>query len=251
LDKKVLSIGNSFSQDAQAYFVPIANAGGMEVFSANLYIGGCSLQTHWTNAQGEMSLYELEQNGETTGIKTSIRETLESERWDIVTFQQASGFSGIWESYLPYLTELSGYVSQYAPGAKQVIHETWAYEGDSTHKHFAWYENDQQKMYQALREAYQKAADLLSASIIPSGDCIQALRQTKEFDYAKGGRSLCRDGYHMDYLYGRYAVGAVWYETLLGGDITKNSFVPAYEGIKADVSLIQRISEVVHTVCRN
>lgn len=249
MSKKILSIGNSFSQDAQAYFKQIANAGGLEVFSVNLYIGGCSLQTHWLNAREELSLYDLEQNGKSTGMKISIREALESEQWDIVTLQQASGFSGIWESYLPDLTELSNYVRQYAPKAEQVVHETWAYETDSTHEQFAWYEKDQLRMYRALKEAYQKAAGLLSARIIPSGDCIQALRQTKEFDYADGGRSLCRDGFHMDYLYGRYAVGAAWYEKLLGGDITKNPFLPVYEGEQADPGLIRLIQTVVHEIC--
>ena len=80
MSKKILSIGNSFSQDAQAYFKQIANAGGLEVFSVNLYIGGCSLQTHWLNAREELSLYDLEQNGKSTGMKISIREALESEQ---------------------------------------------------------------------------------------------------------------------------------------------------------------------------
>ena len=46
---KVLSIGNSFSRDAQRYSYKIAKNEGVEFKSVNLYIGGCSLQTHYMN----------------------------------------------------------------------------------------------------------------------------------------------------------------------------------------------------------
>ncbi|MBQ7726439.1 MAG: DUF4886 domain-containing protein, partial [Clostridia bacterium] len=41
---KVLSIGNSFSQDAQRYLHGIARADHTEMRAVNLYIGGCSLE---------------------------------------------------------------------------------------------------------------------------------------------------------------------------------------------------------------
>ena len=31
--------------------------------------------------------------------------------------------------------------------------------------------------------------------------------------------SLCRDGFHMSLVYGRYLLGAVWYETLTGQSV--------------------------------
>ncbi|MGN1128615.1 MAG: DUF4886 domain-containing protein, partial [Candidatus Flemingiibacterium sp.] len=43
---KVLSIGNSFSQDAQRWLHDIAAADGVELLAKNLYIGGCSLERH-------------------------------------------------------------------------------------------------------------------------------------------------------------------------------------------------------------
>ena len=41
---KILSIGNSFSEDAQRYLKLIAGANGRELTCVNLYIGGCSLK---------------------------------------------------------------------------------------------------------------------------------------------------------------------------------------------------------------
>ena len=46
---KVLSIGNSFSQDAQRYLHRLAKEDGTFIKCVNLYIGGCSLQTHYIN----------------------------------------------------------------------------------------------------------------------------------------------------------------------------------------------------------
>ncbi len=46
---KILSIGNSFSQDAHRYLYEIAKKDGVDVKPVNLYIGGCSLRTHYIN----------------------------------------------------------------------------------------------------------------------------------------------------------------------------------------------------------
>ena len=46
---KILAIGNSFSQDELRFLHGIAKSAGQEVMTANLYIGGCSLETHIKN----------------------------------------------------------------------------------------------------------------------------------------------------------------------------------------------------------
>ena len=48
---KVLSIGNSFSQDAHKWLHKLAENNGVDLETVNLYIGGCSLETHWKNAK--------------------------------------------------------------------------------------------------------------------------------------------------------------------------------------------------------
>ena len=45
----ILSIGNSFSQDAQHFLHDLSMHGEEEIYSVNLYIGGCSLETHSKN----------------------------------------------------------------------------------------------------------------------------------------------------------------------------------------------------------
>ena len=165
----------------------------------------------------------------------------------MITLQQASHDSGIYESYQPYLTHLAAHVRERASGAKLWIHQTWAYEIDSTHLEFVRYDHDQKKMYDALTEAYAKAADSIGAELIPCGKIIQTLRGLPPFDYACGGRSLCRDGFHMDLTYGRYALAAAWYECLTGRDVRDNRYIPCDE---AQEDMLTLVRETVHSVCR-
>ena len=61
--------------------------------------------------------------------------------------------------------------------------------------------------------------------MIPTGTVIQALRETvPEFDYKNGGLSLCRDGYHLSWDYGRFAAAATWLHTLTGKKINVSYF---------------------------
>jgi len=84
--------------------------------------------------------------------------------------QQSSGFSGLIDTYYPYIHKLSNYIKRYVTNAKQLIHQTWAYEIDSNHKHYIYYQNNQDVMYQELIKCYQTVADELSIDIIPFGD---------------------------------------------------------------------------------
>ena len=223
---RVLAIGNSFSDDARTFVHQIAQASGLEIAIGNLYIGGCSLERHWQNAQADAAAYDYSKTG-CENRPASIREALQEEKWDYVTLQQASHFSGKPETYQPYLNELSAYVKKYAPQAEQLIHETWAYETDSSHPAFPDYGCDQQRMYALLKDAYDRAAQAIGARVIPSGDAFQIARRHSLFDHAHGGQSLNRDGFHASLTKGRYLLGCVWVETLTGVSMVGNAFVPA------------------------
>lgn len=246
---KLLSIGNSFSVDAQAYLHQVAKAEGETLECHNLFIGGCSLETHWNNMQGDLAMYAyfvngvLQKNGEENRM-ISIREALEMDEWDIVTLQQCSPYCGLYATYQPYLNDLSAYVTRYAPQARQWIHQTWAYETDSTHPHFPHYGKDQMNMYRLLKEAYARAAEDIGAPIIPCGDVIQHLRTLPPFDYAHGGLSLCRDGFHMSIPFGRYALAVAWYTALFGKVAVHDDFLPP-ECEEKDQPLLQFIRDEV------
>lgn len=223
----ILAIGNSFSQDATTYLHDLAKSGGIDTKVVNLYIGGCSLERHWNNIEQNKADYQYQLNGVPQEEHfVSIDEALKEEKWDYIVTQQCSGYSGLLDTYYPYLGNLLTYVQTKCPGAKRVVMQTWAYEQDSTHEHFKFYHNSQEEMYQKLSECYGKVSKEYKTGLIPVGDLIQNLREKDPFIYQKGGKSLCRDGFHMHLLYGRYAVAALMFEYLLGGDIMENPYLP-------------------------
>ncbi len=225
---KVLAIGNSFSQDGVQYLREIALSEGVDMLVGNLYIGGCSLERHWNNVVNHAHDYYYyrfaEESFNTDGA--AILEILESEQWDYVTLQQVSHLSGQFETYQPYLFQLSAFVKEHAPQAEQLIHQTWAYEIDSSHDGFERYNNNQNTMFQGLKDAYCRAAELLCARIIPCGQAVQLARSNTLFDYANGGKSLNRDGFHASIPQGRYLLGAVWFETLTGKTLSSEVYLP-------------------------
>lgn len=246
---KILAIGNSFSEDATYYLHQIAKADGIDTKVVNLYIGGCSLERHCQNIEQDAKEYLYQRDGESTEQYVSIKDALTEEEWDYVITQQASHDSGIEETYYPFIFRLFDYIREYAPKAEPLLHQTWAYEIDSKHDCFGRYNHDQLEMYERLCSAYRKAAKELGVRMIPCGDAVQRARTKEPFAYGKGGISLCRDGYHMHYVYGRYLLAATWYEFLFNKNIIENSYIPEtslapYE--TADSYSLKVIKECVH-----
>ncbi len=235
----ILSIGNSFSQDAQKNLHELAKKEGVDITSANLYIGGCPLRTHYLCMLNDYKKYTFEFNGLNTNLSVSIREALESREWDYVTVQQASPLSGDEKSYSPYLEALVEYVKKYCPHTKILVHQTWAYEeGAEKALTRAGFENPD-KMYSAVVKAYNLAAKKIKADgLIPCG--------TVMYNLAKKGLKMHRDGKHASLGAGRYALALTWYKTLTGNSVIGNE----YEGMEEVVTEEERklITETVEKI---
>lgn len=232
---KVLAIGNSFSQDAvEQYLHDLAAADGKEIIIGNMFIGGCSLETHYNNMVNNAANYAYRKIGldgvkHETGSKT-IESALADEQWDYVSLQQVSGLSGDYSTYNPYLPELISYVKTKLPSAKIILHQTWAYAQNSTHSEFARYGKDQMNMYNCIIEATTQAYNDNSMDLlIPCGTAVQNARTTFIGDY------MNRDGYHLNVVYGRYTAACTWYESLFQTSVVGNEFVP--DGMNASLKL--------------
>jgi len=229
---KVLAIGNSFSIDGMEYVYQIAQDQGVKKIKlGNLYIGGCTLATHYSNFQSNNTAYTYYVNTDGNWVANnnySLRAALKSDDWDVITFQQASGYSGVADSY-DTLPDLIAGVKTLCPDAKLGWHMTWAYQGDSNHADFGKYNNDQATMYQAIVSAVQ--SKILTNSdidfVIPAGTAIQNARTSLL------GDTLTRDGYHLSYDVGRYIAGITWVEALTGKAVTDLTYCPA--GITKDI----------------
>ena len=225
---KILAIGNSFSQDAvEQYLWNLFDAAGIDAVIGNMYIGGCPLERHWNNAAGDTAAYTYRKIVD--GVRTETKEmtlgrALGDEEWDIVTLQQASGKSGRYVTYQPYLRDLIAYVTRLAanPGLKIYFHQTWAYAENAKHQEFRLYGNSQRKMYESILLSTRCAMDDSPqlCGIIPSGTAIQNARTTPQ------GDTFNRDGYHLEQTYGRYTAACTWFEALSGRSVEGNAYAP-------------------------
>lgn len=224
----ILSIGNSFSEDATRYLHQIASEDGCDITTVNLYIGGCSLSRHFRNMNSDEKEYELQYNGVKTGFSVSIKEALLNREWDYVTFQQVSNLSVDYESYQPYLNELVAYVKKYAPNAKPLIHQTWSYEKDSYRLCDEMGYKKHQDMFADIEKAYENAAkDIGACFILTSGKLFEKL-------LSSGIETIHRDTFHAKLGVGRYALGLLWYRMLTGADVTNNQFCKFDEDVSSE-----------------
>ena len=248
----IICIGNSFSEDACKYLHDMAESAGVEINTLNMFIGGCSLERHATNVDTQEKAYRMEYNGiDDPEIcrNDTLLSGLSEREWDVITIQQVSRLSGIYESYQPYLNKVIEYAKKQCPNAKLYVHQTWAYDDYPFGWNLEKFDNDRHAMHKALTEAYKKAAEAINAKgIIPTGDVIHSLREYPIFDLQKEGSiSLTRDGGHLSFSYGRYAAAATWYQTF-GGNILKNDYLPENE--EFDPELIKLIKNTVAEICK-
>lgn len=223
----ILAIGNSFSVDAMQYlYGMLKELGYNKIRLGNLYIGGCTLETHAKNLDGDIPAYTYYTN--TTGTwntasATKASSAIESYDWDYITVQQASGYSGMPDSFDPYLSNVITAAQIGCPTAKICWHMTWAYQGNSTHSDFGKYQSSQSQMYSSILGAVHEKVESNSAikGIIPCGTAVQNMRTS----YI--GDNVTRDGYHMSYSTGRYLTALTWARFFTGKDISGLTYVPS------------------------
>ena len=125
---RVLAVGNSFSQDATTFLHQTAANQGIDLTVVNLYLGVCSLETHWKNLETGACAYEYQLNGSPAGRMVSLNDTLREGNWDAIVTQQASHDSGCLDTYEPFLSHLVDAFRRTVPAARLLLQQTWAYE---------------------------------------------------------------------------------------------------------------------------
>ena len=222
----LLMIGNSFSDDTIQWVNEICSDLGINANIANLYIGGCTLDTHYNNLIGnneayEFRTYDKETNKWKTKNSTSISDALTSYDWEYVSLQQASGSSGIASTYST-LTSTISEIKNIKDDVKFIWNMTWAYQQNSKHGEFSKYNNDQLTMYQAIVDTVNETVESNSEIelVIPNGTSIQNARTSFV------GDNLTRDGFHLSYDFGRYIAGLTLVAKMTGVDISTLNYAP-------------------------
>ena len=276
---RLLTIGNSFSENALTYLERIAQSEGeVQFLVGRASLGGCSLEKHWnlatyTAAHPEYKTYNLGKlSGEST-VQATLQETLVAERWDMVTLQQVSARSWRADTYEPYLGQLVALVGALAPQAEVLLHQTWAYRSDSPFLPDNGLTQD--LMHQRIAAAYRHYGAQYGCRVLRSGEAIHRARAVVGRQYVwpeagcgyrfgvapslprqenslavgwywaireapEGVPELRLDANHLN-ARGNYLAGCVWYETMTGLPTTERTFVPDCLDA-ADAAFLRRIA---------
>lgn len=274
---RLLTIGNSFSQNATKYLDDLAAADGNVLIHQGAIIGGCTLSQHWARVEildrdpgDRKALYP-------TG--RSLRQMLAAERWDFVTIQQASMLSHNPATHQPWAGKLAVLVRELAPSAELLVHQTWAYRCDDPRftqpSDTSGEPRTREEMYAGLTKAYEATAEAVGARLLPVGDAFHAVdsdatmgfkpppafdpaalkhpalpRQTHSLHAGwlwrastNGPRNLVMDGHHAG-LAGEYLGACVWYEVVFRTSVVSNTFVPP----TLDAEFARYLRETAHRV---
>ena len=215
----ILMIGNSFSVDAARYTHQLSLTSGTEIELGVLYVGGCSLEQHINFIKEGSSPYEWFINGGSTGRYISLKEALLMKKWDYITLQQVSVYSGLLDTFYPYINQLVEYVREYQEEATLVLHKTWPYETGFENTNFEHYNYDRKTMYTCINKTYEQVSkDLGIKIIIRSGDIIESAIE-------KYGEHFHKDGFHLNEE-GRYLAALGFVHTFNNNKLIKELYIP-------------------------
>jgi hypothetical protein len=277
---RLLTVGNSFSQNATHYLPSLATASGHALIHRPIAVGGASLQFHAEKAQKHAQ--DADDSAGLYANKRSLQQELAAEPWDFVTIQQASLKSDDLSTYRPYAGQLRDYVAKHAPGAQLLVHATWAYRCDDPRFTAKPSKSGglatQQAMYRGLAHAYEVIAMELGVRLIPVADAFYqadckphwGYRIDATFDFLNaqpptlpdqthslhvgwrwtqqkaGPPKLSMDGHHANTA-GEYLGACVFYEVLFGESVVGNTFVAP--GLAQDYARFLR--ETAHKAVTN
>jgi hypothetical protein len=190
---RLLTIGNSFAENALTFLPELAKAGGKELLIGRANTPGCSLDKHVTALEfldrdpggPKGHPYSNRPGMPETGPRYSLEELLTSAPWDAITLQQVSTRSFVPESFHPYAETLVTRIRARVPNARLWALEPWAYREDSPlfqpGKGLT-----QDKMFQGIRECYRALARDLGLGLLPVGEAFQAARHTPAWHFHAG-----------------------------------------------------------------
>ncbi|MEM9158275.1 MAG: DUF4886 domain-containing protein, partial [Verrucomicrobiota bacterium] len=182
---KILTIGNSFADDATRHLESICRSSGVALTLGKANLGGSSLKRHASHLEAfqrdasdaKGRPYQHPQ-GESYP-RQSLVELLQSETWDYVSIQQFSGDSYQPDTYEPHASKLVATIRSQAPQAQILLLQTWAYRHD--HPYFEPEDLNQEIMHRKLVDAYDGLASKHHLQIVPLSEAFQIARGMPHF----------------------------------------------------------------------
>ncbi len=240
---RILAIGNSFTDDGVDYLPAILEDLGIKnVELVSMYIGGCTVERHVKEYEAESPSYimyvsKAGVNNWTRTDNVTLQDALNYAKYDIVVTQQASPWSGVWNSFQPWLDKLFGYVRLTQPDALLGWQMTWAYSAEYMADGRFIYGTEPHDMFKAIcstTDSLLSETDWITY-LIPSAVAIDNARGT---ELSSAPLEMTRDGFHIDLGAGRYILAMTWYQTLIypytGISVAKNGFSTGNGNVKVD-----------------
>lgn len=235
---KLLMIGNSYGNDAMAYFEKILHdAGYINVVIGHMGESSMAINDHYHNIDDDptndyiykssgttFSVHHKTVNGVYVELEADYKKIVADEDWDVITFYQGPNSMATLTDE-SYYSELNNFCAALRanmtnPEGKIVYYMPWVHGEENTSGY-----------YKKLSELTQKlfVGNELIDGIIPAGTVIQNLRTSYLNSSTDGKGDINRDWGHLNYGVGRYAVGLTFYAYLTGGDIHGISYIPTVE----------------------
>lgn len=240
---KVLTIGNSFSENTSVYASEIARSNGKSLTFGYLKFPSCTIEMHYTAAVEKRAVFKFDVTfpdgthdtaaqkaaassfDAVDGGGATVEYALNYCDWDVIVFQQESS-SSRYASSFEKLGDLVAYVRSKAPNARLAIHEVWRW-GD-------WHA-DQFALIQANTRA---AAAQYQLEYIPTGTAFEYARS------ALGSDTIVNDndGYHQHAnAYGQYIAGSCYVASLFGISVSEDTFTShPYVNDKGQVAVLTK-----------
>lgn len=226
--KKVLTIGNSFAQNASTYATEIAYANGEELTFGYLMFPSCTIDMHYEAAMADRHIFRFKvttpDNMQGTLLKdyptdqnfnqdlpdtaASIKEALEYTDWDIIVFQQESASARDIDTF-GNLGNLIEYVRGICPDADLMFHEVWRW-GE-------WGEDQ----FDLIKSNSETVAAQYGLEIIPSGLAFEYARD------ALGSDTIVNENdghYQHANTYGMYIAGCAYVGAIFDIEVSPNTF---------------------------
>lgn len=237
---KILTIGNSFSDDAMQYVYEIAQSVGIKVSLGNLFFGSCSVDRHADNLKYDREAYEYRVNTNGSWVTTpnfKMSDAIRSENWDFISVQPGSlnGTDTTSDGAYDRLGELTDGIRALATNASMQLcfNLFWSREAGSTEAAFLKAGQNTLEHYRALVRVTQETVmgKWGLGLVYPCGTAIQNARSSW-----LGQNGLTRDSNHLSYGLGRYIAGLTLLCTLAEVDPGTVRWAPA--DVTADLQSI-------------
>ena len=291
----VMAIGNSFAQDSAFYLDDVAAADGVVLKSYNAMIGGRTLGEHCASWDDETDPYGVQINAGVSIGDMTLKSLAEMSDWDYVILQGTThnisadnstryddAFWGVDNETAEgspvdsaaVWTSLKDNIEATVPGAKRLVHATWApYEAAAEiycYSRFADGVPDSRgAMTAKILERAQLGADIYSTekradgegAFIPTAVAVDylirhygfpeyegELDENNRFSQVPDVRGVYRDKTcHLSANVGRVLASLVWYEMITGTPATENN----YERVTLSAEDMAKLKEAAHYACEN